>query len=114
MASTWTEANDKCVANGGRLVEIANAAENDFVRSKIGAAAWIGLDDRTVEGTWSWQSGSATWFNWGTGQPDNSNNEDCASVLPSGAWNDLPCAGQAAAVCETRREQPLAQDVCSL
>ncbi len=114
MTSTWTEANDKCVANGGRLVEIANAAENDFVRGKIGAAAWMGLDDRTVEGTWSWQSGSATWFNWGTGQPDNSNNEDCASVLPTGAWNDLPCAGQASAVCETRREQPLSQEVCAL
>lgn len=112
MSSTWAEANEKCAAKGGRLVEVADLAENDFVRSKIAAAAWIGLDDRTTEGTWSWQTASATWLNWAPAQPDNSNNEDCASIAPGGLWNDLPCGGQAAAVCETRREQPVSADVC--
>lgn len=112
VTSTWAEAGERCAANGGRLVEIFDAAQNDFLRSKLSAAAWIGLDDKTVEGTWSWQGTSAVWFNWAPGQPDNSNNEDCASIMATGGWNDLPCAGQAAALCETRREQPLDPAVC--
>lgn len=102
--STWAEAGERCAGNGGRLVELANVAENDFVRGEIAVPVWVGLDDRAVEGTWSWQSGASQWFNWAPLQPDNSNNEDCASLSPSGTWNDLPCAGQAASVCETRRE----------
>ncbi|MDP2275458.1 MAG: FG-GAP-like repeat-containing protein [Archangium sp.] len=112
VTSTWAEAGERCAANGGRLVEIADVAENDFLRTKLSVPAWIGLDDKTVEGTWSWQSASAVWFNWAMGQPDNSNNEDCASIMVNGAWNDLPCAGQAAALCETRREQPIDPSAC--
>jgi hypothetical protein len=113
MTSTWADASELCETKGGRLVEIANAAENDFVKTRLTVAAWIGLDDRAVEGTWSWQTSSATWFNWAPMQPDNSNNEDCASTTPAGTWNDLPCAGMAAAVCETRREQPVQPDACN-
>lgn len=113
VSSTWAEAGERCASNGGKLVEIADAAENDFLRTKLSTAAWIGLEDRTVEGTWVWQNTSAIWFNWGPTQPDNSNNEDCASLAPTGMWNDLPCAAQAAALCETRREPPIDPAICT-
>lgn len=106
--STWEQAKTRCAASGGQLLQIAGPAENDFVHGTLSAAAWLGATDRAVEGTWE----GATWFNWGPGQPDNSNDEDCASVQASGAWNDLPCGGQALTVCETARETPVDPGAC--
>ena len=36
------------------------------------------------------------------GEPnDSGNNEDCATVLTSGLWNDLPCTGYSyGSICE--------------
>ncbi len=76
----------------------------------IGQDVWIGASDRTAEGTWRWQSGTADsstfwvggsagvqqqghYSNWISGtQPDNSgSNEHYAEIrFESGQWNDLP------------------------
>ena len=55
---------------------------------------WIGLNDRSVEGTFVWSNGEAvTYTNWTAGEPNNSGNEDCAHIWSSGTWNDIPCTG---------------------
>ena len=45
---------------GYQLVRIDSAAENQFVSSLVGATeTWIGADDRTTEGTWTWFGGGS-------------------------------------------------------
>ena len=38
---------------------------------------------------------------WDGNQPDNHNDgEDCAEIRTNGKWNDLPCTGGRAYICE--------------
>jgi len=76
-------------------------------RYTIFQEAWIGLNDREIEGTWQWADGSNYDFNvsWGPGEPnDYDYNEDCVQFIvyveegsqmyndtaPT-VLNDLPC-----------------------
>ena len=53
---------------------------------------WIGLNDIDTEGMFVWADGSSSSYrNWGPGQPDNSNEEDCVHLRADTLWNDLPC-----------------------
>ena len=49
---SWTSARADCVAKGGDLASIADAAENDLVRSVAATASWIGGNDRDNEVRW--------------------------------------------------------------
>lgn len=96
----------------GYLTTITSANENEFVRLRLSNAGWMGASDTAVENEWRWATGpeNGTQFwqglsngsvvggmyaNWGTGEPNNSGNEDCGQFLAggSGKWNDLPCTG---------------------
>ncbi len=90
-SATWVNAEAACVAAGGHLVSIANAAENSFVVSISGGnTVFIGFTDQAVEGTFVWSSGeSVTYTNWNAGEPNNSNNEDYTEFNASGGWNDI-------------------------
>lgn len=112
---TWTGAKSAAEALSkygatGYLTTITSQAENDFVAARLANAGWMGASDAAVEGTWKWvvgpendttfwsgASGGTTvggnYANWGTGEPNNSGDEDCAQFLSggSGKWNDLPC-----------------------
>ena len=67
------------------------------------AAPWIGFNDLASEGSWVWQNGDdASYTNWGSGEPNNSGDEDCAHPYDSGAWNDHRCSGLSTGyICET-------------
>jgi hypothetical protein len=97
----WQTAKTTCTSLGGSLAQITSAAENDAVRAA--APVWIDLTDAETEGTWKTGSVTASWFNWAPMQPDNANNEDCASLAPDGGWNDLPCTALTAVLCEAPR-----------
>lgn len=98
----------------GYLTTISSQAENDFVAARLSNAGWMGAADSASEGDWKWvtgpESGTSFWSglsggspvggrysNWGTGEPNNSGDEDCAQFLTggSGKWNDLPCSSYA-------------------
>jgi lectin-like protein len=64
----------------------------------------IGLSDLVAEGAFVWIDGSAPSFTrWNAGEPnDAAADEDCTEMdLATGGWNDIPCVGPRAFVCES-------------
>ena len=68
---------------------------------------WIGLNDITEEGHYSWVNGDALDFTyWAPGQPDDYHgHEDCTGLWYAYAttgflWDDLPCGNSYAFVCK--------------
>jgi len=100
------EAAAFCQQLAGELVTIDDQAELDFLLTEPLPATpqvIIGLNDVEVEGTFVWPDGSEPSFTvWRKGEPNDANEgEDCVHMaLPSGGWNDIPCATAAAFVCE--------------
>jgi len=107
--ATWIEAQMKAQALGGNLVTINDAAENEYVRSHFAnyggnpQAVWIGLTDRTTEGTFTWVDGSpVTYTNWNPGEPNDLGNEDYVTMNEpaTGGWNDAHSGESLSAVIE--------------
>ena len=58
--ATWTEAAGYCALDGGYLVTISSAEENQFVYELLPGdrhGAWLGGSDVETEGTWTWVTG---------------------------------------------------------
>src|SRR5262249_9128258 len=74
--------------------------------------AWIGYDDRTVEGQFNWITSEVSGYtDWGTGQPNNGAGgtpQNCVVLDPGlqDKWNDKACADQYGYICE-REGQPM-------
>jgi len=66
---------------------------------------WIGLNDRSSEGTFVWSDSTAlgAYTAWASGEPNNAYGlEDCTEVLgSSGEWNDSGCANYRRTLCES-------------
>ncbi|XP_034052556.1 ladderlectin-like [Gymnodraco acuticeps] len=109
---TWADAELYCVSQGGNLVSIHSAEEENFVKLLVEisdpakGATWIGLHDIAKEGRWMWSDGSvATYFNWYR-QPNNSGRgEDCVNNF-RGKWNDVRCSATLPSVCASRTTCP--------
>jgi hypothetical protein len=114
---TWSQARALCQAQLlGDLVHVDDATENTFVQSHLNNVdAWLGGSDAAAEGTWRWANdtarfwmgaagGSGTGFTfWQSGEPNNSNDEDCAMMYATSArWNDAPCSSVHDFVCEVQ------------
>ena len=100
---SWSDARAAALGKSlyglnGYLANISSAAENAFITSNIGVlSGWQGLTDQVTENTWRYIDGpeggqTATYSNWNSGEPNNSNNEDYVQFVAngSGKWNDLP------------------------
>ncbi|XP_030574617.1 C-type lectin domain family 4 member M-like [Archocentrus centrarchus] len=66
---------------------------------------WIGLRGFQEEGTWKWWDGTfLTEGYWSDGEPNDTNNENCAAVYPREnffkTWNDVRCDAQMKWICE--------------
>ena len=90
----WNEARQSCENQGGHLVTISSAEENEFVWQASGNVdLWIGFTDEEAEGVWTWVTGEdADYTNWHSGEPNNGgshDNEDQAMIYSmTGDWND--------------------------
>ncbi len=119
-ALTYDAALTQCRALGATwsLAEITSSAENDFARGLLGGVErWLGATDRSVEGTWTWQSGVTFWTggrrgapvggsytNFASGEPSNSGGSgaaDCMRMAGSGRWRDGGCNSTLNPLCES-------------
>ena len=111
----WTQSDELCQSNHGRLVEIENAEKMEVIKEKmtgLGQLFWMGLTDIATEGSWVWQSSKqpAKYTNWNAGEPSSGNGkyiENCALIYEGdwgrrlGEWNDVQCAQSSIfALCE--------------
>ena len=92
----WLSAENTCSYEGAHLATVYNQEENIFIQHQHnGEKAWIGLNDRSVEGTFVYASHRRTNFTfWAKNQPNNMKNEDCVHTLGVAhgyTWNDVPC-----------------------
>ncbi|MBM3878584.1 MAG: LEPR-XLL domain-containing protein [Verrucomicrobia bacterium] len=90
-AMPWAEAEVYATSLGGHLASLGDAAEQELVAEWFAAAnPWIGLTDRTTEGTWLWtDGGTADYTFWDQGEPNDSDGRaDFAFMWHGGPWQD--------------------------
>jgi len=91
----------------GHLLTLTSAEEESYVSSMLNGtplrSVWLAAQDAEIEGTWTWiagkESGKTIWHDgttssychWKEGEPNNANDEDCASLVIDGGWNDVSC-----------------------
>ncbi len=99
---TWSAARAFCTELGADLVVVESAEEDEYLAGQVGTNAWLGLSDQDLEGTFVWVDGSLPdYAHWADGEPNDADgSEDCAHLWPEGTWNDRPCDGELAFVCE--------------
>ena len=93
-ALNWGDAESLAVSWGGHLVRMTSADQNASLARAFASLApgdlWLGYNDRSSEGTFSWvDGGSSSFTNWQNNQPDNNGGADAAVLaIPAGTWYD--------------------------
>ncbi len=90
----WLSCEATAVSEGGHLVTINDANEQDWLVTTFGGTDlfWIGYTDKDAEGSWVWISGEPTTYtNWAIGEPSNSGGVENYALMnwvSPGLWND--------------------------
>ncbi|KAL9975444.1 hypothetical protein ACROYT_G012605 [Oculina patagonica] len=96
VCTSWLAAVSNCSTMGSHLVTVHNQEENVYIQHRHnGERSWIGLNDRSVEGSFVWTNREISWFRfWAPKQPNNIKNQDCVHTLGAKGgytWNDVSC-----------------------
>ena len=94
--ASWLTAESNCSSMSSSLVTVHNQEENVYIQHRHnGGRSWIGLNDRSVEGSFVWTNKEVSSFRfWASRQPNNWRNEDCVHALGAKhgyTWNDVSC-----------------------
>ncbi|XP_073250793.1 uncharacterized protein [Porites lutea] len=94
--ASWLTAESNCSTMSSNLVTVHNQEENVYIQHRHnGERSWIGLNDRSVEGSFVWTNKEISKFRfWASQQPNDWKNEDCVHTLGAKhgyTWNDVPC-----------------------
>ena len=80
----------------------------DLAGQNVNGYAWIGTNDKAVEGTWVISSSGdlPSYTNWNPGAPNGheGNDEDCAMLTNFGSgphWYDVACMRLGYVICES-------------
>jgi hypothetical protein len=90
---TCSGAKTKVASIGASLPVILDAAQNNFVTSKLeGGTAWLGIE-RDASNSWVTSTGTKiSYTNWAAGEPNNyGGGENTGTIRGNGQWNDLSC-----------------------
>ncbi|XP_078381942.1 uncharacterized protein LOC144664648 isoform X2 [Oculina patagonica] len=95
--TNWTNALSKCRQANSVLVDVNSNEENVYIQHRHnGEKAWLGLNDRSTEGDFTWADvGRANFTAWARNQPNNYRGEDCVHALGlkmNYEWNDVKCS----------------------
>ena len=93
----WTAAVKKCRQENSVLIDVNNNEENVYMQHRHnGEKSWVGLNDRSTEGDFTWVDRAHGNFTvWATNQPNNFKEEDCVHALGvkyNYKWNDVQCS----------------------
>ena len=98
----WENARAVCLGFDGDLVTVKNEKEMNFLTIEYDDA-WIGLNDRLIEGQYVWSDGttfnSSGFNNWANGEPNNQENEDCVETQGD-EWREISCWVEKIYACE--------------
>jgi hypothetical protein len=102
---TWAEAKAICREQGGRLVTIDHADENQLVFLLSGGQErFIGATDDAAEGDWRWIDGRPIdYANWADGEPNNTHGGQHAAVIGfrgTAQWDDVTPLHRVGFICE--------------
>ncbi len=99
VSMPWSQANEFCEKQGGHLVTISSAEENELVyniaKNYDKSYCWLGATDYSSEGKWYWaKSENITYKNWTSIQPDNGEGIEHFMVMYITGdnlkkWNDI-------------------------
>lgn len=119
LKMTWAQAQSYC---RHRYTDLATISSMEHI-SRLSrpaletAAAWIGLSDDPQSwrdnmgsdlNSWRWSATGETssngFHNWGVGEPNNVQTEECAAMIATGDWMDFSCAYWRSFVCFTSKK----------
>ena len=92
----WLDAQSSCAIWGGDLTSITTERENNYLNTIIPdtvSNCWIGLNDRDVEGNYTWIDGTTvSYTNW-TSTPSDDTNTNCVQInnTGNGMWESVSC-----------------------
>jgi hypothetical protein len=100
----WLDAQADCAADvpgASHLIVLSTVDEVTYLRG-LALPRWIGLSDRTTEGTFTTVTGeTGDQRPFASGQPDNgSGSEDCVQMRSGGQLDDDQCDNTHPFVCE--------------
>ena len=94
--ANWTTAVTKCRQQNSVLVDVNNNEENVYIQHRHnGEKSWLGLNDISAEGNFTWvDRGEENFTAWAKNQPNNFKDEDCVHALGlkyNYEWDDVKC-----------------------
>ena len=92
----WLDAQSSCAIWGGDLTSITTERENNYLYTIIPdtvSKCWIGLNDREVEGTYTWTDGITSGYTNFTSTPSNDEINGCVEIdkTGEGSWVSVDC-----------------------
>lgn len=121
---TYAAARDACQAQGGHLLTVTSAEENDFARNLHDGEHWLGASDGRLDnekgvGEYAWVDDEEwTYSDWRGGQPNAVETdcpghsggggcyEHCAYQAEEGDWVDRSCGHTIVSICEWEPQLP--------
>jgi len=73
---------------------VADETQDEILFNELGANGYNGLEYKEQEQSWYWGTVAATYENWGTDQPSNGTDKECAVYDATSTWGHVVCTSE--------------------